>query len=114
MGSLMDHLGLCLRIEQLVKKILGLHLLKESNIQHLGGLIEADGILNKCAFAAFCAGLTPYYINNSTEEEKMLINQFINKYNWLPALDDARYWEVLKDAVDDYEKLLQKLNIKVE
>lgn len=107
----MDHLGLCLRIEKLVKKSLGLNLLKESNINHLSGLIEVDGIINKCGFAALCSGLTPHYINNSTEEQKILINQFINKYNWLPSLDETRYWEVLEDACNDYEELLKELNI---
>ncbi|MCM3443621.1 MULTISPECIES: hypothetical protein [Metabacillus] len=108
----MNHMDLCLRIERLVKISLNLPESKDSNTNHLSGLIEADGLTNRCAFAAFCASLTPHYVKqNTTDDHRDLINQSINKYNFLTSLDEQRYWEVLEDACEEYEVLLKKLSI---
>lgn len=105
-----NHWELVIKIEKLLKTMLELQSKEEATGQ-LGGIFEADAIMNKSGFAAITSSITPYYINSKNNDDRQLINDFINKYSFLPTLSEDDYWDVLEDAIHDYEDLLNKLNV---
>lgn len=116
----MEQWILALRVETLVEKpIMYLldHCSRKDSLsikntdQYFGGLFEVDSINNRSGFAAMMASLTPFYLYCEDTKKRNLINKFIIKYNFIPTLNSKEYWEVLKDAADDFEELLNELEI---
>jgi len=55
-----NHWELVIKIEKLLKTMLELQSKEEATGQ-LGGIFEADAIMNKSGFAAITSSITPYY-----------------------------------------------------
>lgn len=97
---------IAIKLEQAAKRALNLK--KEKD---MAGIISSHFIIeDRGAYTVLTAALSPYYLN-AIEEERVPLDQLLEKYKYLQNCSHEDYFKGVDWASEDISKLLDRLGI---